>query len=145
MSASEGGPRGFTLGRRRSAIVHGGLTKARLYDGKYWASYSEQPQRNSPLERVGEMQHEKCTAAFGSANRSRSSCASFDEIILRRTRLPLPLQCRLGGHVVLAARLSLPVFPNEQTFSGAVGMSQRCQYRLLRQSRRSYCLCLQPR
>jgi hypothetical protein len=31
------------------------------------------------------------------------------------------------NRVVLAARLSLPVFPNEQTFSGAVDMSQRCQ------------------
>jgi hypothetical protein len=86
MSASEGGPRGFTLGRRRSAIVHAGLTKARLYDGKYWASYSEQPKGNSPLERVGEMQHEKCTghsaARIGPdpvARRSmRSSCDELD-------------------------------------------------------------------
>ena len=33
------------------------------------------------------------------------------------------------NHVVLAARLSFPVFPNEQTFSGAIGMSQTGQAR----------------
>jgi len=40
--------------------------------------------------------------------------------------------------VVLAARLSLPVFPNEQTFSGAVGMSQRYQQQKCRS------VCWQP-
>jgi hypothetical protein len=37
-------------------------------------------------------------------------------------------ECRLTvNRVVLMARLSLPMFPNEQTFSRAVNMSQRCQ------------------
>jgi hypothetical protein len=31
------------------------------------------------------------------------------------------------NRIALAARLSLPVFPNEQAFSGAVGMSQKCR------------------
>jgi hypothetical protein len=33
----------------------------------------------------------------------------------------------LGFRVVLTARGSLPVYPDEQTFSQSIGMSQRCQ------------------
>jgi hypothetical protein len=52
----------------------------------------------------------------------------------RATALMRPIinavESALGfNRVVLAARLPLPVFPNEQTFSGAVDMSQRCQNR----------------
>jgi hypothetical protein len=31
------------------------------------------------------------------------------------------------NRVTLTARRSLPVFPDKQTFSGSVGMSQKCQ------------------
>jgi hypothetical protein len=32
------------------------------------------------------------------------------------------------NRVTLTARRSLPVFPDERTFSGSVGMSERCRY-----------------
>src|SRR6202171_3340346 len=34
---------GFTLGRRRSATLQPGLTKARRYEGKYRAAYGDSP------------------------------------------------------------------------------------------------------
>jgi hypothetical protein len=50
--------------------------------------------------------------------------------IIRWMRRTTPGRCRIWVKgVVLTLVRSLPIFPHERTFSGAVGMSQTCQNR----------------